>query len=569
MLTKEQIEKLKDAGYNDMQIGVFDKTRTSAIQSKPSYGERVKTAFKSGIDYAKQGLEEGNQGTPMERFKNPVKGFESAMKVGSGAINAAFSPLTAAVEPVIKPTVGVGINYVADKISDSPAVQKFATSKAGETTSRIAEDVSNVANIAGTVAGFKATPPVAKVTSDITKTFAKGTTQATKEAIRPVVQATRNVASPLIEEAKRLPSRLKTNIAHKQAIQESINKLPTRVAREAAQDGLDVADVQALYNIPKAQTSKLKALADVTKRFAEGKTKTNPIEIVGKPIVSRLKELELQRVKVGSKLGELSSKLGTISREELFPTVFQRLKKVPGLEGLSVDDAGRLNFKNTVLATAETAADRKAIQSIFTEAIKWGNGKNKHLLRQELFESLGGKKRSTLNLTATQERAYDAIRQGLSDVLESKSVGYKNLSSQYRQLITPLREMRRLIKVSGEVSDDILDMSAGLLARRLTSAAQSNPQIRAILSAMDRATKKAGQTRLSVETLQDFYNIIEKYYDIAPKTGFQAQVRQGVEKAATGPINYLGEKIKGLAGETPAVRQQALEKILEEIFKIE
>jgi hypothetical protein len=83
---------------------------------------------------------------------------------------------------------------------------------------------------------------------------------------------------------------------------------------------------------------------------------------------------------------------------------------------------------------------------------------------------------------------------------------------------------------------------------------------------MDKATAVAGKTRLSVETLQDFYNILEKYYDIAPKTGFQAQVRQGVEKAS-GIGDLAFQTVKGFAGETPIVRQKALESILEEILK--
>lgn len=539
----------------------------SAEEFKKIYGEQGMSQFSSGapekkqgaiskafhgsIDYAKQGYEKARNA------KNPLELLRGGTQIAAGGIGAVFSPLAPVTEPI-----GKGVDFVADKISDNPAVQQFSQTEAGKITSDVAEDVSNLSTIAGTVGGFKGAPRVANAVKTGTNKTISNVSSATQNGLSGIG----NAVKPFTKEISRIPERVKTNIIEKKNIQNKIDTLPTKIAKDAAQDGLEVADIQTLYKIPRNQKTPLKKLAKITKDFAEGNTKTNPIEVVGKPIVNRLKELDQTRVKIGTELGDVAKDLGIVTKEELVPTIFQKLQKVPGMEGLNIDKNGLLNFKNTVLATAETFADRKAIQSIFESATKWGKGESKHLLRQELFEALGGKKRARLNLTATQEKAYEAIRQGLSDVLESKNTSYKNLSNQYRQVIQPLQEMRKMMKVAGE-ADDILDMSAGLLARRLTSAAQSNPQIRAVLSAMDKATKKAGNTRLSVETLQDFYNILEKYYDIAPKTGFQAQVKQGVERAVTGPLSYLSDKVKSFAGETPAVRQKSLENILKEILR--
>lgn len=390
--------------------------------------------------------------------------------------------------------------------------------------------------------------------------------QKSIQPIKNVVAGTKNVVGMVAEETRRLPSRIATNVAEKQATRETINQLPTNVAKEAAQDGLDVVDVQALYKIPASQKAPLKRLAQVVRDFAGGKTKINPIEVIGKPIVARVKQLTSQLGKVGQKLGSLANKLGKISGKESFTSVYNSLKGVRGLEGIKVSPKGELDFSGTVLATAETAADRAAIQRIFSVAIKEASGKSKHLLRQELFEALGGKKRAKLNLTATQEKAYEAIRKGLSDVLEGKNSGYKALSNEYRKIIQPLQEIRGYMKKVAGADEDILEMSAGLLARRLTSLAKSNPEIRATLRALDNATKVPGKSTLSIEALQDFYNILEKYYDIAPKTGFQAQIRQGVEKA-TGLGDLAMQKLQSFAGETPAVRQKALERILDEVFK--
>lgn len=189
MLNQEQYNKLKGAGYNDLQIRVYETTRPSAqAQGKSGFGQRTKQAFQTGVTRVKEGFQEAGEGR-----KNPIS---TGMKIGAGVIEAGFSPVTAAAEPVIRPTLGRAVNYAADKISDSPAVQKFADSKAGEFTSRRAEDVANFATIAGTVGGSKyltgQTTKAAQTVGRQTQAFTAGTEKLvqqgvskTKEALKP------------------------------------------------------------------------------------------------------------------------------------------------------------------------------------------------------------------------------------------------------------------------------------------------------------------------------------------------------------------------------------------------
>ena len=558
--TKEEYKKrYGEVGYQEL----------NQVTKKTNFVERTKQAASQGIAKVKEGL----SGSPDQAGGNLLTGVgkdvRNMLKVGAGAIETVSAPLTAGLEPVVKPTLGRGVEFAAGKISDNPSFQRFAESDAGEIVQRLAEDVQNLTTIVGTIGGAKAAPRVGQSVNRAADAAITKTGRAVDQAIQPLkssVQGVKNLASTIGQEASRLPERISTNVNQKIATQATINKLRTPVARKAAQDGLEIPDIEFIYRIPAAQKPSLKKLAINVKNFSEGKTKTNPIEVIGKPIVNRLKEVEKKVSGVGQKLGKVAENLGKVTTKEAFPIVFNRLKKVPGLQGLTISKKGVLNFKDTVLATAETASDRAVIKRMFNDAIKNSTGKRKHLLRQELFETLGGKKRSQLNLTATQEKAYEAIREALSDILETKNPNYKSLSAEYRALIQPLQEMRKLLRASGDI-DDALDLPAGLLARRLTSLAQSNPQIRKLLTALDKATKTPGKTRLSIETLQDFYNILEKYYDIAPKTGFQAQVKQGVEKAVGRPLGFIEQQIENLAGETPIVRQKALEKILEEVLK--
>lgn len=107
---------------------------------------QISNAFKGGVSQMKQAISESQAG------RNPL---ETGAKWGAGAIGTLFSPLA----PVFQP-LGEGINAIANKISDIPAIQKFAMGKGGAIASRVAETTGNLATLAGTAASF-VKPPTA------------------------------------------------------------------------------------------------------------------------------------------------------------------------------------------------------------------------------------------------------------------------------------------------------------------------------------------------------------------------------------------------------------------------
>lgn len=503
-------------------------------------------------------------------------GLKQAFGIGAGGVSSAVGDvikggvkavLPQSAETAIKDT----IQTVAQPVMETEFIKNLMSGYEAldEKSKRDIDAKLGVASLASDFLGLglakKGVKPVVTAVKDIGA--------AAQESVAPVLESVQGLATGLkdittmsAEGVSRIPSRIATNVAEKKAVRETINQLPTKVAKQAVQDGADIADIKYLYQLPAEQKAPLKTLWEATKDFESGVSKTNPIEVVGKPIVNRIKELESARGTIGQKLGEVADTLGTVTTKEAYPTVFNSLKKVGGLNGLKINSRGILDFTDTVLATAGSASDRKAIQSIFNSAIKNGTGKQKHLLRQELFEILGGKKKSLTALTDTQEKAYEAIRKGLSDVLDTKNTKYKALNQQYAKVAQPLQDMRKYMKNVAGASEDILDMNAGLIARRLTSFSKSNPEIRNVLKAMDEATKTKGTARLSVENLQDFYNILDRYYDIAGKTGFQGQVKAGVE-SASGFRDAISKAVGDVIGKTDAVKRKAIEDALSEALQ--
>lgn len=497
-------------------------------------------------------------------FKKTGALLRGGLRTVGGVARAAFAPITEL------PGIKQATEFVGESVAKIPGID-VALQKASELAKRHPESAKDIEDVLDTLAllgGQKVSPTLAGVAQK-GKQVVKATVPPIRggaAGIATAARTTKDIATTAFGGVQRIPSRIATNVAEKRAQKEAIRQLPVKSAQEAVQQGVDIADVKQMMNLPKAQVSPLRKLLSGVQKYARGETETNPIEIVGRPMRQGVQRLESAKGKIGQQLGEVANNLGEVSTREVFRPVFDALQKVPGLNGLRVSGRGELIFGDTVLASALSKNERKAIQKIFIEAVKAGSGKSKHLLRQELFEILGGKKRALTALTDTQEKAFDAVRSGLSNVLEGKNTAYKTLSNEYRKIVQPLQNLRRFFKNVAGADEDILDMNAGLLARRLTSAAPSNPQIRAILRSMDNALATKGKTLTNLETLQDFYNILDRYYDIAPKTGFQGQVKTGVEKATSG-TGFMMEKARELAGETPAVRQKALEALLADVLR--
>lgn len=511
-------------------------------------------------------------------------GFQSFGQTLGGAgdiIGSVFKGVVKAVLPQEAETaIKTGIQKVATPVVESDVVKRVIT-KYNSLDPALKRDIDASLGIAsfgsevvGGVAGAKALKQGLKTGVKAGVSATKKVTQFGGQVLKPAIGATKKVvggvkdiAEITARGASKIPGRIATNVDEGRSVLQALKALPTKTAQTAVQSGIDISDVKFISQIPTSQKNAAKALFSATKKFTSGTSKTNPIELVGKPITDRINQLKSSVGKIGQKLGQASEKLGTVSNKELTPMILESLKKVPGLRGLKMNSKGILDFSDTNIASSLSLSDQKVIQKIFTTAVKSGTGKQKHLLRQELFEILGGKKKSLTNMTATQDQAFQAVRRGLSDVLDTKNSLYKSLNAEYAKTLQPLNDIERFLKLNklAGASDDILNMKAGLIARRLTSNAVSNPEIRNVLRMLDNVTKVPGKTSINVETLQDFFNILDKYYPITGKTTLQGQLTAGIEKAR-GLKDVLAQTAERVAGKTDAVKRKAFEDLIRDTF---
>ena len=507
------------------------------------------------------------------------KAFEKTVLPISNAINKALDQGYIKLG-VQKPEDFAKRDQIISNITNG-VIQKYDVF--AEQYPNLAKDAESIFNIASMVPVVKVGGTAAKTTAGATIKTAKATTKATTDAIKnsKVISTTGDIVDAAKTRVADTLENVKINRADKAKQKAIIEQLGSETGKSAARAGVEIADINTIKGFDKANIPSIKKMVQMAEEVQNGKTGIDPLDVVGEPIRKKVLNLSERADEIGKKLGETARNLKDVKTTELEIAVLNRLKKVSGLRGLKVEDVvdelgkkitngestKKLVFDETTLMSRANKAERDAIQTAFDEATREGTGVSKHLYRQELFEILDGKKRSLSTLSDTQQKALDAIRGGLSDVLETKNAGYKDLSNQYRKIVQPLSELRKLAKnIDPNNSTDILDEAAGNLARRLTSNAPSKVQIKKVLQQIDEATSAKGTTLRETEDLMDAYNVISKYYNIAGGTSLEGINTRSIMNAlkGSGVSDKVMEIIDAYGGNTSAVKRQKLLDLLDE-----
>jgi hypothetical protein len=375
---------------------------------------------------------------------------------------------------------------------------------------------------------------------------------------------TGGIVSSVLRPIENFGERAKINIEEGLANRKAIAALP-EPARKAVENGVLQRDIQLFEKATPAEKTILKRMANEAEKYGEDRLSKDPSMAVGEEFRKRIDEAEVLRKQIGKEQGDLVKDLPKVVMIDATDFSIKRLNEVPGLEGLKIAEDGKLDFSDTSLSGKGSQSDRKALQDAFDDL----DGRTPfqlHRLRQELFETLGGKKGSREAITDTQERGFEALRQGAADALEQVSPEYRALNEKYAKIVQPLQQLRKYFKNIDPASEDLLEMKASLLARRLTSNAQSNPEIRNLINSLESQLKENGvKVNTRIEALQEFSNALSRYYDIAHDTSLAGQVKLAQPEI---PTSIQGAVIKGgkkILGKSEAARRKFLKDFIESL----
>lgn len=386
-------------------------------------------------------------------------------------------------------------------------------------------------------------------------------------AARAIASGVKETAIASKELLKQTPGRITKNVASRRESREAVEKLP-EIARAAVKDGVEISDANLLLTMSREELDIAGNMLEQAKKFEVNRgVEQDPAEIIGSEMRSVLERAENLRQQRGKALGEAVAGLPS---EEL-PVLQNALRKMRqefGFEDLRVNNKGKLDFSDTVLASASSANVRKQIQTWYDD-LRERSGKQLQNLREEIFDQLGGKKTGGVELRKSEQKLGQAIRDGIADTLEDVSDEYRRLNKEYAEIINPIQELRTLYRQNPNVTDDVLDAKGALLARRLTSRASSGVDVRRILGQLQAQIGAAGMgTLVDITKLQEFWNGLQRYYDVTKGTTFAGQTEIGIRNATGGKLGVLLEAIKLVTRDTsltPEVTQKAFEELVKSL----
>lgn len=487
--------------------------------------------------------------------------------IGAGGVSSIIGETLKGAVKVALPQAGEeslksGIQSAVEPIAQSQPIQSLIQKyeSLDENTKRDVDSLLGIGSFAADVIGLGLTTKGIKASTQVAKEGAQVITEGLSKATQAVSKTTNAITTPFKGLAQ-IPSNIATNVAERQATELAIKQLPSKVAQNSVRQGVDLSDANKVLKIPTEQKTPLAKLYDLTKRFVADETKTNPLDAVGAPVVKRLKLLQSQTDVLGKKLNSTVKNLK-----------FQSVKKLEEL-GVKFDETlsnqgitfsnGKLNLKGSQLEGL--GGNETIIQNVYRRFVNAKDASDLHRLKKYIDDNVEFGKTSQ-GLTGNAEALLKGWRKSIDDTLDGQFPVYKKLNDEYRVRISPLNDMKKLMKNISGVDEDLLNIKAGLLAKRLASNTLSNPQIRQILRNLDKATKIKGKVSLNIENLVDFYGTLEKYFpEIVGKNTFQGQITTGIENVK-GIKDAIGQSLDGLVGQTDAVRRKAIIDLLDDFF---
>jgi len=362
-------------------------------------------------------------------------------------------------------------------------------------------------------------------------------------------------------------SALKTRASNKllkEAAKQEL-KAAAPLIQNVHKQGVKLADAKNLANLTKTEKPILKEMSQLFKQRAGGDLTAKPRVVVGEAVANSYKRVQNVLDQANKNLKEVVSKIPEGKIKNVRTNVLSEMRKVKGMDKLKmklVKGEFVLDFDGTVLSTAKNEPARKAIQSAFND-IAGRDGFDLHLLRQELRETLKGRKQSSAPPVLTDEKVIESIR---SSLLTSLGDDYKAANTRVATLINDMDELLGPIKNIDESFEQVRNLKLAQVVRRVSSNADSTPA--ELIAKLKEVFKREGLTDdVDIEKLQNLLNILEDYYKVAPATGAKNQIGGGsIPTSKTGAtLKILDKGIEAVQRDFPQT-QGSIQKALEEFI---
>lgn len=567
-------DKIKEAVIQyRAQLGVKSQPQTAPTQTATATAEKPQGFGASVKEAFGQRKKQAEEAADLYGGKEQTLGESALQTAGAGLGfigDVAFQGLRAITPKPVKEALSGATQAIAETPTAQRVIQgatQFAEAhpratrniKAGiDVLSALPPAKGASLGLQGVTKGVQTTVKGAEAVAKGVQTGVRAVKGATETAgdVLGVLKSTAKKGATAVKQA---PMRLRT-AAEKGAEEAATLAKQTPSVRKAVVNGIELRDAKLIETATDAEKEVFKDMVNQAKTYEIDRSSLSSADVAGNQLQKRVGEAQDLLRKRGAELGEsvkgLKGEVVAVRQK-----ILQRIREIPGLEDVRINNKGQLDFSKSRISQSLPA--QKELNRYWS-ALKGRDAYRMHQLRQELFEILGGKKAGGMVLTASEEKAVNAIRQGIADALEEVSPTYKALNKDYAMVADPMARLNKFYKGLEGASDDILNEASGNLMRRLTSNAPSGSQLKQALNDLDYVLSQAGlDSGVNLQKLQEFQNALDRYYDIAKDTGFAGQVSLGVKKS--GLMDLIDKGVAAVGdklGASPEVKRKMIEELL-------
>lgn len=354
-------------------------------------------------------------------------------------------------------------------------------------------------------------------------------------------------------------------------------------AQRLLKQGVPDRDVAIMQSFSPEDTKAAKEMVKIAKEVSDtGLATRRQQEVVGKAFMRRAKDIELLNKQAGAQIDDVARKQLSgvrVNASAATDDFFNQLERA----GVDVDTL-RLAKTQDDIAQAFAGSDfeglgtvQKTLKTVLNRVDDNLSGADMDGLQlhrvKRFIDNQVTYGKNAEGLTGDAERLLKVLRANIDDVLDGQFPDYNKANTQYRDTITAIDEMRRIIGKDYLGSQDIANLRAGEVMNRLLGNASARPL--SALQNLENTAAKYGKTyNDSILKQITFADLLDDVYETVPARGMQGTIEGGVRNATTfmermrqgglisATIDTAGDVAKSAVGVTPEARQKAIEDFL-------
>ena len=365
-----------------------------------------------------------------------------------------------------------------------------------------------------------------------------GATQATKAA---TARTARELSDQAVT-AGRL--RVGDRRAVTQAIDDAGRVIDDPVAKGAIDAGFQDVQVANVKVLASNSSERMKRMVDTTEEIlmrGQGGTSTRAIRAsdeVGQVVADRMKVIVDANRQAGREVGDAAKKLP--KNLDFTPARDRFLQVLDDLD-VNITDEG----VDLVDSQIELDSGAKEILDFALRRLEGvgRNGEKAHKLKRALQKQLYQARRTGKPIIDDAERAIEALRAGLNDVLRESSDAYRVANAKFS-------ETRRALSEFGDIAGRRFDLEkpdprtiANLSRRAFGNAQSSRPVLDALESMDEIAAKYGADVSEDIYRLGDFADALEATLKTTPKKSLKGLGERAAELGADTLLEGSGRAI--------------------------